>query len=207
MLRAVATIAEHSVSIVLSPPDEGEEGEETGAEQEEHLEVPENDLNPIAPELKEMAWGFGAFVVFALLMRFFLYPRLKAGTDTPLRADPPRPRGRRTAHRLGARRRGSVRQPAGGRQGRGRSSGSTRPAPRSRPSGRERLADVNARIADKRAAAATEVEAARAAVQADVEAAVRTVAARAGELATGRAPDRAVVADAVAEVMSAGVAR
>ncbi len=52
----------------------------------------------------------------------------------------------------------------------------------------ERLAEVNARIAEKRAAAATEVEQARMAAQADVESAVRSVAARAGELATGRTP-------------------
>jgi F-type H+-transporting ATPase subunit b len=71
----------------------------------------------------------------------------------------------------------------------------------------ERLAEVNARIASRRAAAATEVEQARAAAQGDVEAAVRAVAARAGELATGRAPDPEVVQRAVADAMGAGVSR
>ena len=71
----------------------------------------------------------------------------------------------------------------------------------------ERLTVVNARIAERRAAAATEVEQARMAAQADVESAVRSVAARAGELATGRRPDPSVVDVAVAEVMSAGVSR
>ena len=37
--------------------------------------------SPIAPELKEVAWGGGSFVVFAVLMRFVLYPRLKKGMD------------------------------------------------------------------------------------------------------------------------------
>ena len=31
----------------------------------EEKEVPENDLNPIAPEMKEFAWGMGAFAVMA----------------------------------------------------------------------------------------------------------------------------------------------
>jgi F-type H+-transporting ATPase subunit b len=71
----------------------------------------------------------------------------------------------------------------------------------------EKMTAVNARIAEKRAAAATEVEQARQAAQADVENAVRAVAARAGELATGRSPDPDVVNAAVADVMSAGVTR
>jgi F-type H+-transporting ATPase subunit b len=205
VLTAVATIAGRSVTVVLSPPDEGEGEEEAGAE-EEHLEVPESDLNPIAPELKEMAWGFGAFVVFALLMRFFLYPRLKAGTDARYALIR---EGHEEADRLtdGARsdvaryetQLAAVKAEA---QQRIEAARATLEGERS-----ERLADVNARTAEKRAAAATEVEAARAAVQSDVEAAVRTVAARAGELATGRAPDDRVVAEAVAEVIGAGVAR
>ena len=71
----------------------------------------------------------------------------------------------------------------------------------------ERLGAVNAAIAERRGAAATEVENARTAAQADVETAVRAVAARAGELATGRVPDGDVVQRAVDEVMSAGVGR
>jgi len=37
--------------------------------------------SPIIPEMKELVWGAGAFIVFALLMRFFLFPRLKKGMD------------------------------------------------------------------------------------------------------------------------------
>ena len=36
---------------------------------------------PIIPEMKELAWGAGAFIVFALLMRIFLFPRLRKGMD------------------------------------------------------------------------------------------------------------------------------
>jgi len=37
--------------------------------------------SPIIPEMKEIAWGAGSFIVFALLMRLFLFPRLKRGMD------------------------------------------------------------------------------------------------------------------------------
>ena len=47
----------------------------------EEKEVPENDLNPIAIEMKELAWGFGSFVVMALVLRYLLYPKLKRGMD------------------------------------------------------------------------------------------------------------------------------
>ena len=36
---------------------------------------------PIVPELKELAWGAGSFIVFAIAMRFWLFPRLKAGME------------------------------------------------------------------------------------------------------------------------------
>ena len=37
--------------------------------------------SPIAPELKELGWGAGAFIVLFLLMRLVLFPRLKEGMD------------------------------------------------------------------------------------------------------------------------------
>src|SRR5687768_10852107 len=53
-----------------------------GAEEgEAHEEVPESDLNPIFPELKEVVWGFGAFIVLAVLMRWVLFPRMQKGTE------------------------------------------------------------------------------------------------------------------------------
>ena len=66
MLSAVATYHASSgeVAVVLqgiAPMAEEGEGEET-----------ENPIIPIAPEGKELIWGFGSFAVFALLMRYFL---------------------------------------------------------------------------------------------------------------------------------------
>ena len=200
MLTAVVSATGDLVDVRFVATEEGgEEGTESHAE-------PESDLNPIAPEMKEIVWGFGSFVVFALLMRFFLYPRLRKGMDARYRLIQG---GHEEAERITEAAKkdvaefeaqlAAIRAEA---QQRVDAARSTLEAERS-----ERLAEVNSRIAEKRAAAATEVEQARAAAQADVEAAVRAVAARAGELATGRAPDPDVVNRAVAEVMGAGVAR
>jgi F-type H+-transporting ATPase subunit b len=180
-----------------------EEGDEEAAEG--HAE-PESDLNPIAPEMKEIVWGFGSFLVFALLMRFFLYPRLRKGMDARYRMIKS---GHDEAARITEAAQSDVAQYESQlaairaeAQQRVDAARATLEAERS-----ERLAEVNGRIAEKRAVAATEVEQARAAAQGDVEAAVRAVAARAGELATGRAPDPDIVNRAVADVMGAGVAR
>ena len=35
--------------------------------------------NPIAPEIKELAWGAGSFVVFLFFMRLFLVPKVRKG--------------------------------------------------------------------------------------------------------------------------------
>ena len=37
--------------------------------------------NPILPVGSEMAWGLGSFLVLVLLMRVWLFPKLKKGTD------------------------------------------------------------------------------------------------------------------------------
>ena len=60
MLTAVVTSSGSAIEVTLlgGPFVSAEEGEEAAG--------PESDLNPIAPELKEVVWGFGAFVVLAL---------------------------------------------------------------------------------------------------------------------------------------------
>ena len=60
MLTAVVTFSgpTFEVSLVDSTFVTAEEGSEA--------EGPESDLNPIFPEVKEVVWGFGAFVVLAL---------------------------------------------------------------------------------------------------------------------------------------------
>ncbi|MFV0309160.1 MAG: hypothetical protein ACK5OX_15615 [Desertimonas sp.] len=199
MLTAVASIAGEAVEVRFVATEEG------GEESEAHAE-PESDLIPIAPEMKEIVWGFGSFVVFALLMRYFLYPRLRKGMDARYalikgghdHADRATAEARRDVEQYEAQL-AEIRAEAQQRVDAARATLEDERA--------ERLTEVNARIAAKRAAAATEVEQARSAAQGDVESAVRAVAARAGELATGRAPDAGVVDAAVRDAMSVGATR
>ncbi|MGA7756740.1 MAG: ATP synthase F0 subunit B [Ilumatobacteraceae bacterium] len=175
---------------------------------EEEKEVPENDLNPIAPELKEFAWGFGSFIVMFLVLRYALYPKLKKGMDA--RAAKIK-QERDAAEALTASARADVaqydaevatlRQEAHQRVEAARA---TLEAERT-----ERLAAANAEIAQRRAAALADVDAARAAAQGDVETAVVDVVGRAAQLATGRSVDPSVVSSTVRGVMGAdqGVAR
>jgi len=156
---------------------------------------------PIVPEAKELYWGAGSFIVFALLMRFFLYPRLKKGMDA-------RYQSIRGAHEAADAERAAARAEVADYEAELASikaeaakkvdaARATLEAERT-----STLATVNARIAERRAAAAAEAEAARAAVRDQIAAAVGDVAGKAGELATGRAPSPAVVSKIVAEVMA-----
>jgi F-type H+-transporting ATPase subunit b len=195
VLTAVVTSSGSTFEVTLSGASfvTAEEGEEAAG--------PENDLNPIAPELKEIAWGFGAFVVLALALRLFLFRKVRDGMTSrydSIEADFDK------AETLTASARAeyeaqvaSVRADA---QTRVEAARATLEAERS-----EKLAAANARIAERRAAAAAEVEAARQAAMGQVEAAVVDVSARLGELATGRVPSDDVGRGAVAAAMGQGV--
>ena len=74
MLTAVVHLEGTSITVHLTPM-EGEGSEELAGVTDP------KEPGPIVPELKELAWGAGSFIVFALLMRFFLFPRLKKGMD------------------------------------------------------------------------------------------------------------------------------
>ena len=168
---------------------------------EEEKEVPENDLNPIAPEMKELVWGFGSFLVMFLILRYALYPKLKKGMDA--RAEKVR-HEREAAEAATAAARADVAgyeaQVAALRaeaQQRVEAARATLEAERV-----ERLAAANAEIAERRTAAMAEVDAARAAARGDVEAAVVDVVGHAARLATGRPVDDAVLSDVVRASMS-----
>lgn len=202
MTVAVVKVHADEVSVVLvdaSMP-RAEEGEE------EEAELAESEIIPIAPEPKEMLWGFGSFVVLALLMRYVLYPRLRRGMDARYgiikgghdEADRVMESAQSDVAAYDAQL-AAVRAEA---QQRIEAARNVLDGERS-----ERLTEVNARVAERRAAAATEVEQARAAAQGEVEQAVRAVATRAGELALGRSPDPQVVSSVVADVMGAGANR
>ena len=194
MLTAVVTSSGSSFEVTLLG------GSFVTAEEGEEAEGPENDLNPIAPELKEVVWGFGAFVVLALALRLFLFRKVRDGMTSrydSIEGD------LQTAESLTASARAdvaeydaqvaSVRADA---QSRVEAARATLEAERA-----EKLAATNARIAEKRAAAAAEVDAARQAARGQVEAAVADVSARLGELATGRRPSDDTVRAAVTSAM------
>lgn len=198
MLTAVVTFSgpTFEVSLVDATFVTVEEGSEA--------EGPESDLNPIFPEVKEVVWGFGAFVVLALAMRLFLYRKVRDGmtarydriegdleaaeeSTTSARADV-------TAYEAQV---ASVRAEA---QTRVEAARATLESERT-----EQIAAVNARIADKRGVAAAEVDAAKLAARGQVESAVVDVSARLSELATGRRPSDDVVSRAVGDAMNQGV--
>ena len=160
--------------------------------------------NPIVPEIKELAWGAGAFIVFAVVMRYLAFPKLKKSMDARyagIRAD----HEQADAMRLGAQAEvadyqaqlASVKAEAAARLDAARQELETQRT--------ARLAVVNAEIAEQRAAAVAENEAARLAVQDQIQAAVADVSSSAIRLAVGKTPDAAVVNRVVGDVMNAGV--
>jgi F-type H+-transporting ATPase subunit b len=170
------------------------------AEEGHEAEGPESDLNPIFPELKEVVWGFGAFVVFALALRLFLFRKVRDGMTSrydSIEADFEKAETLTASARADvAEYEAQVASVRADAQSRVEAARATLEAERS-----EKLAEVNARIAEKRAAAAAEVEAARAAARGQVESAVADVASQIAQLATGKTPSADVVDAAVADAM------
>jgi F-type H+-transporting ATPase subunit b len=158
------------------------------------------ELIPILPEAKEVVWGFGAFIVLAVVLRYVLFPKVRAGMTARYdsiqgdfeKAETLTASARAEVSEYDAQV-ASVRADA---QGRVDAARATLEGERT-----ELLTAVNARIAEKRAAAAAEVDAARQAASSQVASAVSDVAARAGELATGKAPSADVVSAAVNNAM------
>jgi F-type H+-transporting ATPase subunit b len=211
VLRAVVTKGEQiEVRFVTAARQEGETEEEHTEDCEFPPDAAEGETecgegpNPIMPELKELAWGAGSFIVFALLMRFFLFPRLKRGMDA-------RYAKIRGGHEEADAERAAAKAEVADYEAalatvKAEANERIEAARRILESERaERLAEANARIAAKREAAAEATRAAREAARAEVAGAVGDVAGRTLELAIGRAPDPGAVSAAVDAVMGAGV--
>ena len=182
----------HSVVVVLP---QGTHEEETVVE--------DKGPSPIAPELKELAWGAGAFIVLFVLMRVWLFPRLKKGMDArygKIRGDHETADATRAAANAEVAEYEAeiaiVKAQAAGRieAARGVLEGERTAA----------LAEVNGRIAIQRSESNAASEAARAAAAEHVQAAVADVSSRAAELATGRKPAPAAVSGVVASLMAGG---
>ena len=170
------------------------------AEEGGHSEA-EPGPGPIIPDLNELYWALGSFVVFALLMRFFLFPRLKKGMDA-------RYASIRGAHEQADATRAAARAEVADYEAQlatVKAEAATRIDAARQTLEAERQAAISAltaRLDERRAVAKAEAEAAREAVHEHIRDAVVDVAGRAGELATGKKPDPAVVARVVSEVMA-----
>lgn len=164
------------------------------------LEVVDAGPNPIAPEGKELMWTFGPFIIFLILMRYFLFPRLRKGMDSRYEsirsnhdgADAAKADARAEVAKYDAALVG-VRAEAAGRIDAARQ---TLDQERQRA-----IAEVNARIAAKKAEAESAASAERAAAQAQVSAAVTSVTSTLASLALGKTADASVVSQAVSEAM------
>lgn len=160
------------------------------------------ELNPIAPEMKEVIWGGGAFIVMLVVIRVWLFPKVRGGMAAryeTIQGD------RESAQTLTAAARADVAEYearlASVRSDAQQKVDAARATLESERN--EKLAAANARIAEKRAAVAAEVEAARQAAMGDVETAVSDVVTRATQLAIGKAPSPDVVQAGVRNVMGA----
>jgi F-type H+-transporting ATPase subunit b len=160
--------------------------------------------SPLAVEMKELAWGAGAFIVLALLMRFWLFPAVKKGMDARyvhIRA------GHEQADNARAAARAEVAEYESALATVKAEASERIEAARQTLEGERtaRLADVNAAMAAKREAAAAEAAAAREAVRGEIATAVADVTIRTVELSIGKVPDAAVIRSAVDSAMGAEV--
>jgi len=166
----------------------------------------EEPPNPILPVGKEIIWSFATFMVLFLIMRFFLYPRLKKGMDA------------RYAHIRGQLEEAeSVRASAEAEAtqyqaalAEVRAQASSRiDVARQQLDGerQQRLGEVNAGIGEDKARAAESVDAARQSAMGQVEEAVGAVATSLAERALGAPVDPAAASEAAAEAVRAGAGR
>lgn len=176
-------------------------GEEAGTEATtaESTSAP----NPIAPEGKELIWGAGSFLVFLVIMRVFLFPKLKRGMDaryTGIREDFEQADSMRQAAQSDV-----AKYEAALAEVRAEAASRIDVARQAVDKERnDKIAEANSRIAAKRSAADAELAAARAKVRDQVAEAVATVTARTTQLAVGKSPDGSVVREAVQQVMQSG---
>ena len=158
--------------------------------------------SPIAPEVKELAWGAGAFIVLFVVMRLVLFPRVKKGMVArygKIRDD------HETADSTRAAAKGEVaayeQELAGVKAEAAKRIDAVRHELEAERAAA--IAAANERIAVKRNAANAANDAAKAAAAHHIRAAVVDVSGRAAELATGRRPGADVVDSVVSSLMGA----
>ena len=166
----------------------------------------EEPPNPILPVGKEIIWSFATFMLLFLIMRYFLYPRLKKGMDAryahirgqleeaeSVRASAEAEVARYQAALAEVRAQASSRIDVARRQLEGER--------------QQRLGEVNAGIGEEKARVAESVDAARQSAMGQVEQAVGDVATSLAERALGAPVDEAAAREAAAEAVRAGAGR
>jgi F-type H+-transporting ATPase subunit b len=159
--------------------------------------------NPILPVGSEMAWGIGSFLFLVLLMRVWLFPKLKKGTDAryaKTRADLD------DAERIHGEGAADVaRYEAAIAEANADGARVLEQARQEVDSDRTaKVTAANARIAERRGAAAAEVEEARRAALASTQPIVLEIGASAAERILGVPVDRESARPLVAEIVEAG---
>lgn len=200
MLTAVVTRSVDAIHVHLQLP-EGLVSAETAPGEEVDM-----GPNPISPETKELLWGAGSFLVLLVLMRYFLFPKLKKGMDAryaSIRSD------FESADTVKADARNDVAEYEKALAGIRAEAAARIDAARAQLDAERqaKLTEVNAVIAQRRSEADAANAAARAAARGQVSSAVGTVASKAAEIATGRAPDAAAVQTAVSAAMESAGSR
>lgn len=218
MLRAVVTYGSSGPEVFLTAGgEEGSSGTEyTAADCEFPPEDPTAEFtglgdcgpgpSPIVPEMKEFVWGAGSFLIFAIVLRYMLYPRLRRSIDA-------RYQSVRDGHSAADAERASASAEVAAYESalagvRAEASARIEAARATLESERAaQLAEVNARVAARKESAAAAARAELDAARSQVGTAVASVAARTVELATGKSPDPNRVSAVVEQVMGTGVAR
>lgn len=174
---------------------QAEEGSATGKVVEEP--------SPLKPDLFELAWAAGSFLVLLALMRYVLYPRVaktmaarenlissQLAEADAIRADA---RGEVSTYEADL---AKVREEAEARVNAARQQLESERS--------TKLAAANARLADARATATAEADAMKAGAATQVADAASDVAGHAARMVLGAAPSESVVRSAVATVMAQG---
>ena len=194
MLTVTVTMTAAGHSVVVHLPQAAEEESST---------TEDAGPSPIAPEVKELAWGAGSFILLFVLMRLVLFPRLKRGMDArygKIRADHETADATREDAKaeVAAYEAELATVKAEARQ-RVDAARMTLEGERTAA-----LSEANARIAARRTEAMASADAAKTAAAEHVQAAVADVSSRVAELATGRRPDPAAVTGIVSALMTDG---
>jgi F-type H+-transporting ATPase subunit b len=160
--------------------------------------------NPILPVGNELWWGLGSFLVLVVLMRVWLFPKVKQGMvarNAKIQGDLD------DAERIREEAAEDVAAyEAALAEARGEASRVLEVARHEVDADRTaKLAAANARIGEQRAAAAAELDAARTAALGQAEEIVVEVAAAAAERILSKPVDRAAVQPVVSEVVRAEV--